>query len=206
MFTGKIVVFALLAFAPSIEAAIVFTDFQATICCTLGVSNHGGSPQGLAGQFIPGANYIMTDAQVKVEENGTFVPTFNLFLYSDLTGLPGVSLGAIGGGTAPSSAAFNIVTVGSPAFFLNSGTPYWLVMTPNTSTDVFWAGGGFPSPLSAYDQSAIGASPWFLPGTAVSLQFQIDGTPAGTPEPGTWILFGTAMAGFWLARRRARSL
>src|SRR5262249_11739263 len=143
---SNLVLVAALTFLPSLQAAsIVFTDFQNGVCCSLGVNNAGSSPQSLAGQFVPNANYIMVDAQVKVEENGTAVPTFNLFLYSDSGGAPGMNLGMIGGGTAPSASSFNIVLVASPAFSLIAGTPYWLVMTPNAGSNVFWAGGGFPS-------------------------------------------------------------
>jgi len=202
---SNLVLAAALAFLPSLQAAIVFTDFQSSICCSLGVNNAGSSPQSLAGQFVPTANYTMLDAQVKVEENGTFVPTFNLFLYSDSSGAPGTNLGMIGGGTAPSAGSFNIVLVGSPAFSLLSGTPYWLVMTPNAGSNVFWAGGGFPSPLSDYNQNATGSGPWLVPGQSVSLQFQIDGTPTGTPEPRTDVLILSGLGVVLLASRFRKS-
>jgi hypothetical protein len=190
------VLVAALAFLPSLHAAIVFTDFQNGICCSVGANNATAFPQSLAGQFVPNANYIMADAQVKVEESGTAVPTFNLFLYSDNSGVPGASLGMIGGGTAPSAGSFNIVLVGSPAFSLLSGTPYWLVMTPNAGSNVIWAGGGSPSPASVYDQNATGSSPWLTTMPAAAFQFQIDGTPTGTPEPSTstLILSGLGVA------------
>jgi hypothetical protein len=181
-------------------ASVVFTDFQAGICCSLGVNNVGLSPQSLAGQFTPNANYTMVDAQVKVEENGTQVPTFNLFLYTDSGGAPGSSLGSIGGGTAP--GAFGIVLAPSPAFYLVSGTPYWLVMTPNSGSNVFWAGGGSPGPLSLYDTNPSGNAPWFVPGPAPAFQFQIDGTLVPAPEPATAALAIAALACICAARRQ----
>ena len=187
----------------SLHAGIVFTDFQGSVCCTQNL-NGTSPPQSLAGQFIPGANYTMTDAQVKVEENGTLVPTFNLSLYSDNSGAPGASLGSIGGGSAP-GGSFGTVMVSSPAFSLMTGTPYWLVMTPNAGTGVFWAGGGSPSSATDSAPNATGGAPW-SPVSTVSLQFQIDGVNAPVPEPGSLMLLlpalGLALMR-WSSRRRA---
>ncbi len=199
---SSLVLATALAFLPSLQAGtIVFTDFQNSICCSTGAINGGNSSQSVAAQFVPNANYTMLDAQVKVEEIGTAVPTFNLFLYSDSGGAPGSSLGMIGGGSAPSSSSYNIVLVGSPAFSLLSGTAYWLVMTPNAGSAVSWAGGGFPSPLTDFSQNATGSSPWFTPGQMISMQFQIDGTPTGTPEPGTFALILSGLGMTCVGRR-----
>lgn len=185
---------------PCLHAGVIFTNFQSSICCSLGVNNAGANPQSLAGAFIPTGDYIMTDAQVKVEENGTEVPTFNLAIYNDNGGVPGSSLGSLGTGTAPSAATFNIVTLSSPAISLLTGQTYWLVMTPNAGSGVFWAGGGFPVDGDAYASNPNGAATWLNPATTC-LQFQIDGTQAPTPEPAALAMLGGGLCGLLLIRR-----
>jgi len=191
---------ALLASLPCAEAGIVFTNFQSGIGGIEDIENVGLNPQSLAANFIPNGDFTMTDAQVKVQENGTALATFNLSLFTDNGGLPGALIGVIGGGTAP-TGAFGIVDVNSPAFPLFMGASYWLVGTPAASgSDVEWTSLGFPGAPSAFTTDATGASGWGN-ANATSFQFQIDGTQAPTPEPASFALCGIGLAAACLTWR-----
>lgn len=182
-----------------LRAAIVFTNFQSAspTGCTVPPT---GNTVACAAAFTPSANYTMTDAQVEVETliapvNGNF----DLFLYSNNSGVPGSSLGMIGTGIAPTT--FGIVTVNSPALSLISGTEYWLVMGPHDSnTFMNWADGGNPVPPAAVDTNWPGSN--WSPNPTASSQFQIDGTlSSSTPEPAT---LGLVVAGVLLVTLRRR--
>jgi hypothetical protein len=184
---------ALLVSVVSLRAAVVFTNFQsggAAGCAARTIL----VPFACAAAFTPSANYIMTDAQVKVQAPAANFGNFELDLYSNNAGLPSSSLGRIGTATAPTS--FGIVTVNSPALSLVSGTEYWLVMGPRDPlTTVFWADGGSPVPPTALSSNWTGQSN--------SSQFQIDGSSVGvTPEPTTLGLAAVGMLCFVALRWR----
>jgi hypothetical protein len=77
----------------------VFTNFQSNSSgCSLSAP---GVATACAAAFTPTAGYSMTDAHLKVENLGfSFQGNFDLYLYSDNSGLPGSSLGLIGTGSA----------------------------------------------------------------------------------------------------------
>jgi hypothetical protein len=195
---------AAIAAVMPLQADTVFTDFQSgtsPVCAVVG-GPLGSIMAACAAAFTPSANYIMTDAQVKVKQNGAPSGNFDLFLYSNSGGLPGSSLGTIGSGTAPTTGLFGIVTVNSPALSLVSGTEYWLVVAPHDQfTLLSWADGGSPVPPTAKD-GHWPSSNWSA--TSQSSQFQIDGTlAASTPEP---VTLGVVAAGLlFVALRKGRS-
>jgi hypothetical protein len=198
------------ALAPlSLPADVIFSNLSGA------TPNYGTGPVGAnlistwpegaesAEAFTPTGNFSMTDAEVFVKwySDPFSDPNFNLFLYSDNSGVPGSEIKELGSDlTAPSS--FTLLTVNSFApIDLTEGTQYWLVMTPydaNSSPD--WVGGG--SITVPYTPSFnIGAS-WDTP-FQFSAQFQIDGTPiAATPEPSTLSLASLGVLCLLIAGRR----
>ncbi|MGH9440612.1 MAG: PEP-CTERM sorting domain-containing protein, partial [Terriglobia bacterium] len=84
---------------------------------------------------------------------------------------------------------------------LMANIPYWLVLTPGTSsTDVIWEGYA-----SSYVPGASGVSAWTKEPALTNLQFRIDGTPVTpVPEPASAGLLLTALgiAGLLYVKRR----
>jgi hypothetical protein len=183
----------LIAFGPGLaRASVVFSnvtgsgDVGATV-------NGGGTPNAVAEAFTPGANYIMTDAQMLVEGNFGHALTFDVFLESNNAGAPGSVIEQIGFGSVAAALGYPGALETANSFAtpvtLVSGTEYWLVLTPHQAdSDISWVAMGSTSVPEWV--SLDGGSTWSLPGTD-SLQFQIDGTPAAAvPEPSTFAMFG----------------
>jgi hypothetical protein len=194
--------------AVTIHADVVFFNVTSTADVSSGSIVCGGSNGaclflgGLieAEAFTPVADYTMTDAQVLVEAPEA-VPgdsDFNVFLYSNSSGVPGSPIEQIGFGLA-AAAAYSLITADTIAtpITLTSGTEYWLVLKPaDSGSFINWGNGGSPSVPFAY--SANGGSDWD-PGTNTD-QFQIDGAPvsASIPEPSSLLLLATVALPLYL--------
>jgi hypothetical protein len=145
--------------------------------------------------FTPSADFTMTDAQVLVivAVGAGGDSDFNVFLYSNASGVPGSLIEQIGFDVAATTTfPGSMITANSIAtpITLTSGTEYWLVLGPADSDSfVGWENGGSPSVPFAY--SGDGGTSW---GTDTAAdQFEIDGTPvtASVPEPSSLFLLTT---------------
>jgi len=145
----------------------------------------------LAAQFTPATASLATDARVLVIAGGPgdTSPLFNLAIFSDVGGLPGVPVSQVAtnlvAGRYPNQG---IVTApfGQPVH-LDAQAPYWLVLMPATGaglTDVdLYTGGPMTVPYAA-TTSTTGAGGWQIGGSSIgiatgsptSLQFAVDGT------------------------------
>jgi hypothetical protein len=180
------------------RADVVFSNVTGTgtVNNFTGVCGSGApscTPDGIwaAGEFTPAANYSLTDAQALVATGTSSTATFNVFLYSNKSGVPGSAIEQIGFGltatTNPPGSLITANTVNTP-ITLVSGTPYWLVLAPAAANSfINWANGG--SPAAPFAVSGDGGSTWGASGN-VTDQFQIDGTPV--PEPSSFVLLGIA--------------
>jgi hypothetical protein len=192
------------------HAAPAKADIVVSTIPPLGLVYEGGatleeSGTALAGQFIPLVNYVLTDAQVVVENDSGFA-TFDLSLNSNTAnGNPGSVIQGLGAFvTAPAGISTQTVSVSGPGTILLAGTPYWLVMTSETGSPILWFGGrSDPNsdyanmyPGEEYNGEELFNGQWSNgPGPApLSFQFQIDGTPVVTPEPGNVFLVATIFA------------
>ena len=158
-----------------------------------------------AESFTPAAAYSMTEAIVDVAGAVGYDSDFDLSLFSDNSGLPGTSIETLG---TDLHNNFGEVTVDSfSPISLNSGTTYWLVMTPHDSgSSLGWSFGGSSSAPAA--TSNYEATTWNSQGNQTA-QFEIEGTlnappppPVTTPEPSPLPLL--AAAGVMLLAFRAR--
>ncbi|MGH9439724.1 MAG: choice-of-anchor R domain-containing protein, partial [Terriglobia bacterium] len=163
-------------FAPALRAdtEAIFSNVDTTTCgCGVLIANS----YSVAEEFTPAADDSLTAAEARL--NGVLGGgTVNFALYSDSSGLPGASLGQLGS-VAVSNTQEGLFTVNAPApLDLMANIPYWLVLTPGTSsTDVIWEGYA-----SSYVPGASGVSAWTKEPALTNLQFRIDGTPV-TPVP-----------------------
>jgi hypothetical protein len=156
-----------------------------------------------AEEFTPAANYTLTDAQVLVAAVGSINPgSFDLFLDSNSSGVPGSEIEQIGSGlTATTTSPGSLITAIATPITLVSGTPYWLVLAPATSDSIlFWSNGGSP----AVPDATSGGVTWSALGTN-TFQFQIDGNPISpVPEPSDFALLAGILTLFYGARWRGR--
>jgi len=174
------------------NAGIVYSNYT-------GVAGGGGfsifgaavGPQSVAQEFTPTADYTLTDAIVYVA-SAEFGPddAVNVFLFSDSSGLPGGAIEEIGSDLSPTGSR-GPITANSIATPINliSGTPYWLVLTPEDShSAAYWDDGG-SSNVPAATSNSNGTGIWNL--TNTSGQMEIDGTLA--PEPASFLAIGSGL-------------
>ena len=89
---------------------------------------------------------------------------------------------------------------------LTPGTTYWLSIFNDTTADTddnwFWSdqilGSGVGFIAVRDDQT----SPWFTPGSARLMDFQLTNDVIGVPEPATLALLGIGLAGLGYSRRK----
>jgi hypothetical protein len=166
-----------------------------------------------AAAFTPTGNYVMTDAQLLLEnasmENSGPGSSFSAALYSSLDGLPGSSIESIGSGLTPYPPG-SLVTLDLPTpILLTAGTQYWVVLMAGFGGELFWEGGGSASVPVAHWSGFPGFPPGLPPFTWTSLgmstlQLEIDGTPVtSVPEPSSFPLIASVVIFCLIARAGA---
>ena len=193
--------FALLIFsAITAQSAILFTDLTASVPNSANWVDDSFNSQSAAAPFTLAANDTVNQVQVKVEnlQISTDTGNFDIVLCSNVPGspaVPGSNIETLGTNITAPTSSFGIVSVtGLAPIALTSGTQYWIVLTGAAGTHNFgvWAGGGTPTVAGELSPTATGSGSWFQPGTAVSPQFEIDGSATPAPEPSTMLLFAPA--------------
>lgn len=147
-----------------------------------------GSAGAVSEEFTPAANYIFTDAQVAVFQ-GSGPSSIDVYLQANSGGQPGAVIEEIpisGFGATPT-----IVTANSALFpALQAGTSYWLTLVAgDPSADDAWSWNSIGKVGFAHTYGGSPTGPWTII-TGTSTAFEIDGTPTGTPEPSSLLLFG----------------
>lgn len=163
----------------------------------------GTGQQAIAHQFRPSGSYTFTDAQVALLLlSGP--SSIAVFLQEDSGGLPGAVLEEI---DVIGLTAVPTVTVANSVLRpeLQDGTLYWLTVVagaPGVRAGWSWNSIGDTSTGTNFASTQGGSpvGPWTLNAGLTRGAFQIDGTPV--PDPSTWALLGTGLAGLLTMRRR----
>ena len=104
----------------------------------------------------------------------------------------------------------NLTYTPANAFDLQASTTYWIVLHPDplVDKDLSWATAVNPASgvFAALEGAAVGSGlPPATHNANDNFMFQVDGTAivaSGTPEPASWVLYGSGLAAVWFARRR----
>jgi hypothetical protein len=189
--TRRVLQIALLTGILSVPALsnVIFDNIEGPCNCSL------DGPGLVGAEFTPSATYRLTDVAAFMANYTGSSSVIDFFIYSNGAGVPVTELTALTGTIAyPLQAQ---VDSGAPSVPLTlvGGTSYWFVIDL-TSSDLGWEVGSTEPPY-AYN---IGAG-WVANGPQ-ALAFEVDGTPAGIPEPGALGLAGSGIVLAILARRR----
>lgn len=171
-----------------------------------------------------GQSWNLSSVTVLLGEGGIGSSTADLRLYSDVAGMPGVSLVDLGprtfsGGGQPSPMTFTLGT----SFTLAPSTTYWVAVGNPSLTQGLNVGilssnvppafnfSGVPGATMTYavtSSTGAGVIPpttWATPGPDVALLFQVDGSPVSVPEPGQIAFIGLGAICFFLRRQPCRN-
>jgi len=135
----------------------------------------------LSAGFITGADsagYILDSIQVLMGNSQLGPGIFNISIYADYDGQPGLSLGSLSGSPTPYIGGTYAYT--SAGIDLASSTPYWIVMTAMNSGSYNWA-----YTTSTDYESSDGWSDIESP-SGQQLKFAVSAT--SVPESSAWAL------------------
>ena len=129
---------------PARADVIIFSNLIGPCCGGYGLfgSDFLGS-NSMAEAFTPEVTIPLSAAQVVVFSDAPSDRHFNISLFSDISGLPGTLIEQIGSELLAPPGIGGIVSASSHLMpTLKSGTQYWLVLTPfSTSTTIAWEQG-----------------------------------------------------------------
>ena len=184
-----------------------------------GFTLNGTPPSNDAAGFTMGSTaFHLTSVTVSFETVG--ISTFaSGQVFADLYGGTGGPTGVPGGPalvsfTTPASTITNgasLIYTPTSAFDLQASTTYWIVLHTAASIDkdLAWMTAAIPASgaFAVFDGAAVGSGlPPATHNANDNFMFQVDGTAivaSGTPEPASWVLYGSGLMAVWFGRRRA---
>jgi PEP-CTERM motif len=140
--------------------------------------------------------------------------SFYLDIDADNGGKPGAVLASFSnlnsnGNNFGSCCAFTSIT-GISGLSLSTGTNYWMVLGPSSTTAQTWEAWNFSNSATGTDEySTDGGNTWVSNGNQPQGAFQIlggGGTSGSTPEPSSLLLFGSGLLGVIGVFRRKMKL
>jgi hypothetical protein len=209
-----------LAFHPQAKAALIYSDlgpagapyFDANGRAVTGSGVGAPGFEEVAVAFTPTGNFNVTQLDLAVTFSGIAgvfgTDDATVSLESSSSGAPGTVLGSWAiSSLPPSSTGTALDTIAVNNIAISAGTQYWVVVSPNsTSTDDIWATnsnttGVFGSESINQGSSWVSLAPYDL------AAFDVQGTAAATPEPGSagLALCGVALGFAGWARKRCKA-
>ncbi len=189
--------------------ALGLSSIAAAVPVTVFTNSQGGNSGGiiplsgfaLAMAFTPTQTAFLKNAQVYIFAGSEATATFNVFLMSNNGSNPGSILETL---SLVSTSSFAPVLIPANALgttSLQSGTQYWIAVTPQTGSPGWGIGG---SPATAQRVTLSGGVNGTWQSSVNVLQFVVNGdtVSSGVPEPGTIGLAAFALAGLAFARKR----
>ncbi len=183
-------------------------------CCegwTISGTGSVGFSQTVAEEFQVGQNGSVGTIDVGlgyVEGDNSFY----VGLYADNgSGIPGSQLGRWDNLSSPETfgnCCLLTTITGISGINLSTGTNYWLVVGPESSSSTTWGAWNFSNSATGnLDYSTDGGQTWNNGGNTNQGAFDVLGSPVGsTPEPTSLLLFGSGLLGVIGAFRRKMKL
>lgn len=214
----KFAIMASLLLGIHANAAVLFSDlgtggsvYSSDPGAIIKGSGAGGSSITQARPFLVSGTGDFDVSQIDLAVwNQVGNPAFTAAIFTDIAGLPGVSLGSWTLTATTFGACCALASQsGIAGVTLTGGTTYFMAAGPTVltnDTDYNWQPNsvGYITPLFA---SLNGGATWIPDSSGAGAAFDVLGDPAAasTPEPESFLLLGTALAGL-LFRRGALKL
>jgi len=137
--------------------------------------------------------------------------SFYLDITTNNNGVPGSVLASFTGLTSNGnnfgSCCILTSITGISGLNLSTGTNYWMVIGPTSTTATTWEAWNFSNSATGNDDySTDGGKTWNMNGTQPTGAFDILGGAPSTPEPTSLLLFGSGLLGVIGAFRRKMKL
>ena len=180
--------------------------YQAGIGWTISGTGILGFSQSIGDEFQVTSNGSVSQIDVAVGYvEGT--NSFKISLNSDSGGLPGAALMTWDNLASPYNfgSCCELLTIsGITGLNLTTGTNYWLVVAPESSSSTLWGAWNFSNSTNGNQAvSSDGGVTWSNGGFTNQGAFDVLGGPTGTtPEPTSLLLFGSGLVGAVAAFRR----
>ena len=157
------------------------------------------SSQALAVAFTPSFQVNFADAQLPLDGDGSST-AINVYLESDGGGHPGTILDTLVEQQALSNSGSIVTFDCSACLQLSAGTTYWIVATQPSAVTGWFSNASGISGGFVYDTNGSATGPW-IASSFTQAGLEVDGD---APEPASFALMGTALAGLVLVHFRKR--